>query len=185
MNLSRNHLRRRARQSVLEFAPERSWQYVFEVLVHDGWRLGWMVVPEHLVDTIGAGSPRTFSWCPRLSRNTWRSPPWRSYGTRPSRRKLFSQPADADRCRSSGSALRDSRRPRCVLSLCRRRHLTGDSLAWCRELLDATGVALNTGRDFDGVHGDRFIRISFAVSTAETIRAIESLDSWLRKRKRA
>ncbi len=32
-------------------------------------------------------------------------------------------------------------------------HLTGDSLAWCRELLDATGVALNTGRDFDAVHG--------------------------------
>jgi aspartate/methionine/tyrosine aminotransferase len=64
-------------------------------------------------------------------------------------------------------------------------HLTVDSLAWCREVLDATGVALNTGRDFDGVHGDRFIRISFAVSTPETIRAIECLDTWLRRRKRA
>jgi aspartate/methionine/tyrosine aminotransferase len=62
---------------------------------------------------------------------------------------------------------------------------TRDSLAWCRELLDATGVALNTGRDFDGVHGDRFVRISFAVSTAEVMRAIECLDGWLRHRKRA
>jgi aspartate/methionine/tyrosine aminotransferase len=64
-------------------------------------------------------------------------------------------------------------------------HLTGDSLGWCRELLDATGLALNTGRDFDSVHGGRFIRISFAVSTAETTRAIEILDGWLQKRRRA
>jgi aspartate/methionine/tyrosine aminotransferase len=64
-------------------------------------------------------------------------------------------------------------------------HLTDDSLQWCRELLDATGLALNTGRDFDAVHGGRFIRISFAVSTAETVRAIEILDGWLRERRRA
>jgi aspartate/methionine/tyrosine aminotransferase len=64
-------------------------------------------------------------------------------------------------------------------------HLSGDSLAWCRELLDATGLALNTGRDFDSVRGGRFIRISFAVSTAETLRAIEILEGWLRQRRRA
>jgi aspartate/methionine/tyrosine aminotransferase len=63
--------------------------------------------------------------------------------------------------------------------------VTRDSLAWCRELLEETGVALNTGRDFDAVDGDRFVRISFAVSTAETLRAIEALDGWLRRRKRA
>jgi aspartate/methionine/tyrosine aminotransferase len=63
--------------------------------------------------------------------------------------------------------------------------VTRDSLAWCRELLEATGVALNTGRDFDAADGDRFVRISFAVSTAETLRAIEALDGWLRRRKRA
>ena len=48
-----------------------------------------------------------------------------------------------------------------------------------------SGVALNTGRDFDRVHGDRFVRISFAVSTAETLRAIECLEPWLERRKRA
>jgi aspartate/methionine/tyrosine aminotransferase len=61
-------------------------------------------------------------------------------------------------------------------------HLTGDSLAWCRELLDATGVALNTGRDFDSIHGGNFIRISFAVSTPEILKALESLAGWLRRR---
>ena len=59
-------------------------------------------------------------------------------------------------------------------------HLTTDSLAWCRQLLNATGLALNTGRDFDNVHGGRFVRVSFAVSTAEILRAIELLTGWLR-----
>jgi aspartate/methionine/tyrosine aminotransferase len=64
-------------------------------------------------------------------------------------------------------------------------HLTHDSLQWCRDLLDATGVALNTGRDFDAAQGGRFIRISFAVSTDETLRAIELLGDWLKTRERA
>ena len=64
-------------------------------------------------------------------------------------------------------------------------HLTRDSLQWCRDLLDATGLALNTGRDFDAEHGGQFIRISFAVSSAETLRAIEILHGWLRERRRA
>ncbi len=63
-------------------------------------------------------------------------------------------------------------------------HLTTDSLAWCRELLDATGLALNTGRDFDARHGGRSLRLSFAVSTAETRRAIEILAGWLRDGRR-
>ncbi len=61
-------------------------------------------------------------------------------------------------------------------------HLTGDSLAWCRELLAATGVALNTGRDFDSVHGRNFIRMSFAVSTPEILQALELLGGWLHYR---
>jgi aspartate/methionine/tyrosine aminotransferase len=64
-------------------------------------------------------------------------------------------------------------------------HLTDDSLAWCLELLDATGVALNTGLDFDPVHGGRFVRLSFAVSTAEVEQALTRLEGWLRGRRRA
>lgn len=60
-------------------------------------------------------------------------------------------------------------------------HLTADSLGFCRELLDATGLALNTGRDFDAVHGHRFLRISFAVSSGDTRRAIDWLGDWLRR----
>ncbi|MEY8043403.1 pyridoxal phosphate-dependent aminotransferase [Saccharopolyspora cebuensis] len=44
-------------------------------------------------------------------------------------------------------------------------HLTDDSTAFCRELLDDTGVAVVPGVDFDPVAGHRYLRISFAGDT--------------------
>jgi aspartate/methionine/tyrosine aminotransferase len=64
-------------------------------------------------------------------------------------------------------------------------HLTRDSLAWCLELLDATGVALTTGLDFDPRDGARFLRLSFAVSTGQVELAIERMAGWLRQRQSA
>jgi aspartate/methionine/tyrosine aminotransferase len=61
-------------------------------------------------------------------------------------------------------------------------HLTDDSLAFCKELLEDTGVAIAPGIDFDPVEGRRYIRISFAVSTAETEEAIRRLEPWFKAR---
>lgn len=57
-------------------------------------------------------------------------------------------------------------------------HLTDDSLAFCQSILRDTGVALAPGVDFDPVDGKRFIRLSFAVSTAEVDDAIGRLGPW-------
>ena len=46
-------------------------------------------------------------------------------------------------------------------------HLTDDSIGFCEALLRETGVATAPGVDFDPVNGRRFIRFSFAVSTAQ------------------
>ena len=54
-------------------------------------------------------------------------------------------------------------------------HLTDDSLTWARELLDATGVAVAPGVDFDTVAGHRWVRLCFAGATeymAEACRRI-------------
>lgn len=58
-------------------------------------------------------------------------------------------------------------------------HLTDDSMAFCLKLLEETGVALAPGIDFDPVDGHRFVRFSFAVSTAEVTEAIARLGPWL------
>jgi aspartate/methionine/tyrosine aminotransferase len=59
-------------------------------------------------------------------------------------------------------------------------HLTSDSLGFCRRLLQETGVATAPGVDFDPVDGGRFIRFSFAVSTAEVEEALRRLQPWLK-----
>ena len=61
-------------------------------------------------------------------------------------------------------------------------HLTGDSLSFCKELLRDTGVATAPGIDFDPVDGRHHIRLSFAVSTAETEEAIRRLEPWFSSR---
>jgi aspartate/methionine/tyrosine aminotransferase len=60
--------------------------------------------------------------------------------------------------------------------------LTGDSLSFCKELLRDTGVATAPGIDFDPVEGRHHIRLSFAVSTAETEDAIRRLEPWFSSR---
>jgi aspartate/methionine/tyrosine aminotransferase len=58
-------------------------------------------------------------------------------------------------------------------------HLTDDSMAFCRKLLDDTGVALVPGIDFDPVHGNEFIRMSFAGTTSDIEEALRRLKVWL------
>ncbi|AHI01935.1 pyridoxal phosphate-dependent aminotransferase [Kutzneria viridogrisea] len=60
-------------------------------------------------------------------------------------------------------------------------HLTQDSMAFCRELLADTGLAIVPGIDFDPVDGHRSVRMSFAGSTADMEQALARLGSWLHR----
>lgn len=51
--------------------------------------------------------------------------------------------------------------------------------AWCARLLTDTGVALAPGIDFDTVHGNRMVRLSFAGATADIQEALTRLEKWL------
>lgn len=59
---------------------------------------------------------------------------------------------------------------------------TDDSLSFCKQLLQDTGVATAPGIDFDPVEGRRFIRMSFAVSTPEIEQAIRLMVPWFQAR---
>ena len=56
--------------------------------------------------------------------------------------------------------------------------LTDDSLGFCKQLLEDTGVATAPGIDFDPIDGHRFIRLSFAVSTPQVEDAIRRMVPW-------
>lgn len=53
-----------------------------------------------------------------------------------------------------------------------------DATAYAAALLEATGVALTPGRDFDPHHGGRTVRISFAAGEAAIAEAIERITSF-------
>ena len=57
--------------------------------------------------------------------------------------------------------------------------LTRDSEAFCRRMLAETGVATTPGRDFDPIHGDGWVRLSFAGSTEDIAEAARRLAEWL------
>ena len=58
-------------------------------------------------------------------------------------------------------------------------HLTDDTMAWCRWLLDSVGLALAPGVDFDTETGHRFVRLSFAGSAAEVDEGLARLSTAL------
>ena len=61
---------------------------------------------------------------------------------------------------------------------------TDDSMEFCKQLVMDTGVATAPGIDFDPVHGHRFMRFSFAVSTALVEDAIRRMKPWFAERNR-
>ncbi|RDI29777.1 pyridoxal phosphate-dependent aminotransferase [Lentzea flaviverrucosa] len=59
------------------------------------------------------------------------------------------------------------------------RHLTDDSMGFCKKLLEETGVAIVPGIDFDPVDGHHFVRMSFAGATQDVEEALRRLKAWL------
>jgi len=143
-----------------------------------GWRLGWLVVPEDLLQPIE-----------RLAQNLFISPP------------TLSQYAgvaafDAqDECKANVRRYAENRA--LLLSdlpgagfdkliatdgafyvYADVARLTNDSVAFCRRMLLETGVAATPGVDFDGARGHATMRFSFAGSTADMAEAVKRLKAW-------
>ncbi|MFS0850250.1 pyridoxal phosphate-dependent aminotransferase [Novosphingobium panipatense] len=143
-----------------------------------GWRLGWLVVPPHLIEAARARIANLFLTPPVLSQHAGLV--------------AFDCVEELEGHHASYARNRElllSALPRLGLQKIAPPdgafyiwadigHLTKDSLAFCRRLLADTGVATAPGIDFDPVEGNRFIRFSFAVSTPEIEDAIERMVPW-------
>jgi aspartate/methionine/tyrosine aminotransferase len=146
-----------------------------------GWRIGWMLVPERLrrpVDVL-AGN---FTICPPVL-------------SQHAAVEAFSAASYAE-CDGHVDRYAENRRllldglPRLGVDRLAPAdgafyvyadigHLTDDSMAFCRRLLDETGVATAPGIDFDTAAGNRFVRMSFAGTPGEVSEALERLERWL------
>jgi aspartate/methionine/tyrosine aminotransferase len=144
-----------------------------------GWRLGWLLVPDELVDAVDrlAGN---FALCPptlaqhaavhafdsyvELDENVQRYKENRATLLRRLPEIGIDRIAPVD---GAFYVYADVSR------------WTGDSLAWCDRVLDETGVAVAPGVDFDLVDGGRFVRLCFAGDSDELGRAVDVLGGWL------
>lgn len=144
-----------------------------------GWRIGWLVVPEDLIDPIE-----------RLAQNLYISPPTLSQHAALAALDCPEEMEGNRRVYAENRRLLLERLPPLGFGAMSPPdgafyvyadvgHLTDDSRDLCARLLHDTGVAITPGIDFDPERGHRYVRISFAVSTAETAEAITRLGAWL------
>ncbi len=144
-----------------------------------GWRLGWMLAPPDLARSVEC-----------LAQNFYISPPALS--------QLAAVAAFGCRVELDGHVARyRANRDRLIATLRQAglsrfapadgafylyvdvSSLTRDSVAFCRRMLAETGVAVTPGRDFDPVHGDGWMRLSFAGSGEDIAEAAVLLAEWL------
>jgi aspartate/methionine/tyrosine aminotransferase len=145
-----------------------------------GWRVGWMVVPEHLVRPIE-----------RLQQNLSISVPTLS--------QIAAEAAfeGREQMETIKHGYQENRRilieglPRAGLTeflpadgafylYADVSKFTSDSFAFAGEMLEKTHVAATPGIDFDPVHGRAFVRFSYARSADEMHEAVARITRWLR-----
>ena len=145
-----------------------------------GWRVGWMIVPERLMRTVE-----------RLQQNLFISPPavaqvaalgaFDGLDELEENRRVYAKNRDLlleelpkaglDRIAPADGAF--------YLYADVSKH-TADSLMFVRSMLEEAGVAATPGVDFDEERGNRYVRFSYAGTTADMIEAAHRLQAWTR-----
>jgi aspartate/methionine/tyrosine aminotransferase len=146
-----------------------------------GWRLGWMLAPKRLVRAVDVLTGN-FSICPPVlaQRAALAAFEEASYAELDGhvRRYAHNRGILLDGLSElgiTGLAPADG----AFYAYADVGHLTDDSMAFARDLLAATGVAVASGIDFDTVDGQRYLRFSFAGTDAEIEEALARLGKYL------
>jgi aspartate/methionine/tyrosine aminotransferase len=165
--------------SALEYAPDalvvNSFSKYFSMV---GWRLGWLVAPDDLVDAARARMGNLFLTAPSLSQHAGLvamdcTPELEAHVARyAANRQLMLEALPA-------MGLHNIAPPDGAFYIWADvRHLTDDAMQLAERLLRDTGVATAPGIDFDPVDGRHCMRFSFAVDTPLVAEAIARMTPW-------
>lgn len=144
-----------------------------------GWRIGWMVVPPQLERSVECLAQNLFISPPTLSQHAALAAfdctaQLDEYVKRYARNRsllLDELPAMGfDRLAPADGAF---------YLYADVAHLTNDSEAFCKRMLDETGIAITPGTDFDQARGKAYLRISFSGETSAIQEALGRLKGWM------
>lgn len=144
-----------------------------------GWRVGWLVVPERLVRPME-----------RLAQNLYISAP---YLSQVAAEAAFDATDELEEVKAGYARNRDllmNELPGIGLPrflppdgafyiYCDVADYTNDSIAFCRRILDETGVAVTPGLDFDITRGVCYLRMSYAGSMEDCRKTLVRLKGFL------
>ncbi len=144
-----------------------------------GWRVGWMVVPADLLRSVECLAQNLFISAPTLSQ----------YGAGAAFDCTDELDANVARYAENRQILLSSL-PKAGFDRLAPvdgafyvyadiSSLTNDSEAFCRSMLEDTGVASTPGTDFDQGRGNAYVRFSFSGPTAGVTEAVERLQHWM------
>jgi aspartate/methionine/tyrosine aminotransferase len=144
-----------------------------------GWRLGWLIAPQDLIRPIELIAQNLYISAPTLAQEAAVA----AFGCR------AELDARIDVYRQNRATLLEALPPAglgrfapvdgAFYLYADVGHLTDDSTALCDQLLQATGLALAPGADFDSEQGARFVRLSFAGTHAQVAAGADRLVAWL------
>ncbi|MBW8445022.1 MAG: aminotransferase class I/II-fold pyridoxal phosphate-dependent enzyme [Arenimonas sp.] len=144
-----------------------------------GWRIGWMVVPDHIVRPLECLAQSLYISAPELSQIA-------AIAALDAEEELEHYKAS---CRRNRDFLM-TRLPELGLPLLSpmdgafyayvdASRYTNDSMGFARRMLAEIDVATTPGMDFDPVDGHRALRISYAGTYAEMVEATDRMAGWL------
>jgi aspartate/methionine/tyrosine aminotransferase len=174
---------RRAR-SALEFTGQAAQDPIIinsfsKYFSMTGWRLGWMVLPEDMVEPVERLAQNMFISAPSLSQVAAIA----AFNCRDELNQnvlRYSANRDLLLDRFPAAGL-DKMAPAdgAFYIYADVREFTNDSEVFAREMMQATGVAATPGLDFDPVDGRAYMRFSFAGVTHDMAEAANRLTNWL------
>jgi aspartate/methionine/tyrosine aminotransferase len=144
-----------------------------------GWRIGWLLVPDELLDSVDrlAGN---FAICPPSISQLAATAAFDGYAELDANVARYAANRELLLERLVGIGIDRFAPPDGAFYVYADvSNWTDDSLGWAAKLLDDTGVALAPGIDFDTVDGHNFIRMCFAGDAATISRAMDLLGEWL------
>jgi len=144
-----------------------------------GWRVGWLLLPDELVDSVF-----------RLAGNFAICPPTISQLAAVAAFDAYAElDANVERYAQNRAMLLDALPSIGITKIAPAdgafyiyadvSEWTDDSVAWAGRLLNEQGVAVAPGIDFDTIDGTKFVRLCFAGDRDDIARGVDLFGNWL------